>query len=133
MSNDLQKAVFDTLTAALGAGIVFDQPPANKPGAYVVIGDHTATNWDTDDANGVEYYLTLYIYSTNTGQASTPTGYKTAKALARSVYSALHLTTLALPDAHALRAVYDSEQTRRDGDGISRQIVQRFRVLTHDI
>lgn len=129
--NALQVAIHTKLSAALGAGIVFDQVPDNRPGAYVVIGDDTATAWDTDDAPGKVCTCTLYAYSTNTGQATTTTGYKTAKALAEAVYSGLHLQRLIVAGWESSRAVFEFESAQRSADGISRQIVQRFRVYLH--
>ena len=129
--NQLQAAIFAKLSAALGAGLVFDQVPDNKPGEYVVIGDDTAVEWDTDDAAGKSCTVTIYTYATNTGQPSTATGYKSAKALAESVYNALHLQAITVTGWRALKLVFEFEQAQRSPDGISRQVVQRFRLLMH--
>lgn len=129
--NQLQAAIFAKLSAALGAGVVFDAVPDNKPGVYVVIGDDTGQEWDTDDAAGKECTITLYTYATNTGQATTANGYKGAKELAESVYNALHLQLVTVTGWNALRVVFEFEQAQRDNSGISRQVIQRFRILMH--
>lgn len=129
--NQLQAAIFAKLSAALGAGVVFDAVPDNKPGVYVVIGDDTGAEWDTDDAAGKECTITVYTYATNTGQATTANGYKGAKELAESVYNALHLQLVAVTGWNALRVVFEFEQAQRDNSGISRQVIQRFRILMH--
>ena len=129
--NSLQAAIYAKLSAALGAGVVFDHVPDNKPGLYVVIGDDTAIEWDTDDAPGKECTITIYTYATNTGQGSTATGYKGAKTLAESVYNALHLQHVAVASWESSRAVFEFEQAQRDNDGISRQVIQRFRIYLH--
>ena len=129
--NQLQSAIFAKLSAALGAGVVFDAVPDNKPGVYTVIGDDTGQAWDTDDAAGKECTITIYTYATNTGQASTTKGYKGAKALAESVYNALHLQRISVADWNSSRVVFEFEQAQRDNDGISRQVIQRFRIYLH--
>lgn len=129
--NSLQAAIFTKLAAALGAGVVFDAVPDNKPGVYTVIGDDTGAEWDTDDAPGKECTVTIYTYATNTGQATTANGYKGAKQLAESVYNALHLERISVAGWESSRVVFEFEQARRDNDGISRQVIQRFRIYLH--
>jgi hypothetical protein len=129
--NQLQAAIFAKLSAAIGAGIVFDQVPDNRPGAYCVIGDDTATEWDTDDAPGKACTVTVHTYATNTGQAVTSTGYKDAKALAELVYNALHLQRVQVAAWESSRAVFEFEHAQRDNSGISRHVIQRFRIYLH--
>lgn len=129
--NSIQAAIFNKLTSALGAGLVFDHVPDNKPGAYLTIGDDTAIEWDTDDAPGKVCTVTVHTYATNTGQAETAAGYKTAKTLAESVYNALHLQRLTVAGWNSSRAVFEFETAQRDNDGISRHVIQRFRVYLH--
>lgn len=127
----VQAAIYTKLAADLGDGVVFDHVPDNKPGAYVTIGDDTAIEWDTDDAPGKVYTITVHTYATNTGQANTAAGYKTAKLLADRVYSALHLQRLTVAAWESSRVVFEFETAQRDGDGIPRHVVQRFRVYLH--
>ena len=129
--NQLQAAIFAKLTAALGAGVVFDHVPDNKPGVYTVIGDDTAAEWDTDDAPGKVCTLTVHTYATNTGQGVTSAGYKGAKELAESVYNALHLQRVTVATWESSRAVFEFEQAQRSNDGISRHVIQRFRIYLH--
>lgn len=130
--NSIQTAIYQHLSAALAPVPVYDQVPRDRPGAYVVIGDHTAVPWDDDNSKGVEHTITVAAYSTNTGQGTTATGYKTAKDLAERLYNALHLHRLTIDGRQVLPIVFEFEQTQRDNDGTSRQIVQRYRLITHN-
>lgn len=129
--NAVQAGIYNLLTAATGPGVVFDHVPDNRPGVYCVIGDDTGAEWDTDDAPGKVCTVTVHSFSTNTGQASTNTGYKTVKALAEVVYNALHLKRPTIAGWEVSRAVFEFETAQRDGDGISRHVIQRFRIYTH--
>lgn len=132
MLNALQVAIYDALTAALGAGVVFDAVPEDKPGLYVVIGDDTTVPWDTDEATGFANTCTIHTYSTNTGDAATvPRGYKPVKNTMEQIYNALHLVKLPVQGYNALRCVQEYSSALRPSDGISRHGVQRFRILIH--
>lgn len=129
--NAIQSAIYQHLTAALSPVPVYDQVPRDKPGVYVVIGDHTALPWDDDGSTGTEHTITIATYSTNTGQNPTGAGYKSAKAVAEALYNALHLHRLVISGRLVLPLIFEFEQTQRDNDGTSRQIVQRYRLITH--
>lgn len=130
--NSIQAAIYQHLAAALAPVPVYDQVPRDRPGVYVVIGDHTAVPWDDDNSKGVEHTITVAAYSTNTGQSPTASGYKSVKAVAESLYNALHLHRLTIDGRQVLPIVFEFEQTQRDNDGTSRQIVQRYRLITHN-
>lgn len=132
MINAVQSALYTALTAALGAGVVFDAVPENKPGRYVVIGDDTSNPWDTDDANGFDMTCTIHTYQTNIGTANpTPLGYKGLKSDMGTIYTALHGVALPVTGYNALRCIQEFSDVMRSADGISRHGVQRFRILIH--
>lgn len=133
MDVELQTAIYQRLTQApVSLPDVYDAVPQDKPGLYSVIGDTTASNWDTDDANGKQFTVTIYTYNTNQGEAQTELGYRSVKLRMRAIYDALHLFNLPVTGYNALKAVCEFEDNRRSADGISRQGIQRFRILIHE-
>lgn len=132
MSNALQAAIYQRLTQApVSLSAVYDQPPEDVAGVYTLIGDETAIDWDTDDADGNECTVTIYSYHTNTGQQTTVTGYKDLKERMESIYNALHHYALSVNGYNALQCVQEFREVRRSADGLSRQGIQRFRILIH--
>jgi hypothetical protein len=130
--NELQAAIYQYLTTApVSLSAVYDQPPQDVAGVYTLIGDETAVDWDTDDANGYECTVTLYSYHTNTGQSETVTGYRDLKIRMEAIYNALHHQALSVTGYSALQCVQEFREVRRSADGLSRQGIQRFRVIIH--
>lgn len=88
--NALQAALFSRLsnyaplTAAIGAGNVFDFVPESAQPPYVVIGDDTLNDWDTKSKNGWEATVTVHAWSFE--QA----GRKEVKTILGHVHDALH-------------------------------------------
>ena len=86
--NPVQQAVFTRLTATVSATVYDDVPDladgipdADFP--YVVVGEDTATDWDTDNSTGNVVRLTLHVFSYYQGK-------KEAKTILGEIYTALH-------------------------------------------
>jgi hypothetical protein len=75
---------FAALTALIGANKVFDFVPERTEPPYVVIGDDTATDWDTKDKEGWEFTLTIHCWSFEKA------GRKQVKLILSAIHDALH-------------------------------------------
>lgn len=132
MDNALQVAIYQRLTQApVSLSAVYDQPPQDVAGLYTLIGDATQLPWDDDTSVGFEGTVTIYSYHTNTGQAQTVTGYKDLNDRMTAIYNALHHFALSVSGYNALQCVQEFNEVRRSADGLSRQGVQRFRIIIH--
>lgn len=130
----LQEAIYNrlanysALTALLAsdprfaAPAIFDHVPQDAVFPYVVIGDTTAIEWDTDDTTGAEYTVTLHVWSEYRGR-------KEAKKIQAELYNALHRHELAISGATTVTCEWEYAETVLDTDGLTRQGITRFRVL----
>jgi hypothetical protein len=75
---------FAALTAVIGSNQVYDFVPESAQPPYVVIGDDTATDWDTKSKHGWEFTVTLHCWSFETA------GRKQVKTILSHVHDALH-------------------------------------------
>jgi hypothetical protein len=88
--NALQAAVYTrlnnyaALTAVIGSNKVFDFVPESATPPYVVIGDDTATDWDTKDTSGWNFTVTIHCWSFEAA------GRKQVKSILSHVFDALH-------------------------------------------
>lgn len=132
MVNELQIALYQRLTQApVSLSAVYDQPPQDVAGVYTLIGDVTAIPFDDDTSTGFECTCTLYSYHTNTGQGTTVTGYRDLKTRMLDIYNALHHYQLSVTGYGALQCVQEFSEVRRSADGLSRQGIQRYRIIIH--
>lgn len=127
--NNLQRAIYLFLADNLGGSAVFDHVPDNRPNSYTVIGDDTTIEADTDDAPTKDATITIHHYGTGrNAQGVNASGFKNAKQLADAAYNALHLTRLVVDGWGTTRLIFEFEESRRDGSGIARHVVQRYRL-----
>jgi len=125
--NALQKAIYDKLTAstslmALVSG-VFDHVPPKQAMPYIMIGDDTAIDWDTDNSTGFEATCTIHVWSDYRGMAQ-------AKNIMGKIYSLMHRQTLAMTGYNVVDVCCEFEEAGVDPDGLTRHGVMRFRVVT---
>lgn len=133
----LQTAIFDRLKnyadlAALLANdprpnisgaAVFDHVPQNAAFPYVVIGDTTTNEWDTDDSLGGDHTATIHAWSEDRGREE-------AKKIQAEIYNALHRHDLQVAGAVVVTCEFEYAETIVDTDGLTRQGITRFRILT---
>lgn len=125
-----QQAIFTALNGNVSA-TVYDDAPALPSGMplenfpYVVIGDDTATPWDTDDTLGAEMTISLHIWSRAAGM-------KEAKDIAGEIYALLHRAALTVTGYTAIDCLYEFSQFMRDPDGETRHGVLRYRVTMQE-
>lgn len=87
--NALQAGIYARLTgfaalAALVSTRVYDFVPENAAAPYVVIGDDTATDWDTKSKAGWEFTVTIHCWDFEKA------GRKSVKSILSAVHDALH-------------------------------------------
>lgn len=91
---------------------------------YVVIGDDSLEEWDTDDAVGYSATLTIHVWSRKEGRKET-------KDVMGAIYDALHRYDLPVSGYHTVLVSWESGETIVDTDGKTRQGIQRFRIVVH--
>src|SRR4051812_27062870 len=75
---------YSALTTALGGSKVYDHVPQGTAAPYVVIGDDTATDWDTKSKAGWELTVTVHVWDFQKA------GRKSVKAILSAIHDALH-------------------------------------------
>src|SRR5690554_4378261 len=75
------------------ATAVYDHVPQTAQFPYVVIGDDTAIDFDTDDTTGAESTITIHVWSQKRGR-------KEAKQIQGDIYDALHRYELSVSGAN---------------------------------
>ena len=121
-----QEIVFTALDGNISAGVYDDVPylPAGMPREnfpYVVIGDDTATAWDTDDTLGKEVTIQVHIWSRTAG-------FKETKAVMGEVYDILNRGALSKTGYNVVDCLCEFTETLRDPDGETRHGVMRFKL-----
>jgi hypothetical protein len=110
---------------------VYDQPPqAAVPESalrfpYVVIGDETAAEFDTDDINGKEYTITLHVWDRYLGRAR-------VKQILDAIYSALHDARLDVAGHRAIYCYWEFSSFVPDPDNVTKHAATRFRVAVQE-
>ena len=127
---ELQKAIFAKLDGSIvglsAANIsVFDDVPENTSYPYVVIGEETAINNGSKDLDGLEYTLTVPVWSNYRGR-------REIKEIMQSVYENLHDTAITVTGASLVNVRQEFNTTLAENDGITRHGVMRFRAVVFD-
>lgn len=143
-STAIQQAVFDKLrTNAALAAVLAESTLAGSPTEpaiydhvdqasvpeddarfpYVVLGEDTAAEFDTDDTDGQETTVTLHVWDRRRGR-------KRLKQVLDAVYDALHDATLTITGQVAVLCLWEYSETVPDPDVLVQHAVTRFRILT---
>lgn len=110
---------------------VFDHvPQASTPEdatrfPYVVVGESTATEFDTDDIDGQESTLTLHVYDSYRGR-------KRVQAALDAIYNALHEAQLTLTGQACVLCYWEFSQVLPEDGPKSQHAVTRFRIITQE-
>ncbi len=125
MSADLeiQKAIFARLSSM--SVPVYDDVPDNAPPPYVVIGDDTLLEFDSDGISGFEATTTIHTWSTYRGR-------KEVKELQGEIYTLLHRAELAVVGYTFVSCDSEFSESILDADGVTRHGIQRFRILIRE-
>lgn len=121
----LQKAIYTALAAALSPAKVYDHVPQKKEFPYAVIGDSEAREFDTTTELGQEHVVTIHYYTRHTK------GKRAVHEAQRAIYNALHDQNLALEAGAALVLLLQDFATAvLDPDGETYHGVSQFRAIT---
>lgn len=132
----VQQAVFQKISAqadiVAGSIPVYDDvPQVNDAGdpvnfPYVVVGDDSLINWDTDTELGCEIEITIHTWSRYDGK-------KQLKLLQGYVYDALHRADFTISGYHVTLCVFTDSDSFVDADGKSRHGIQKFNLLIEKV
>lgn len=124
----LQAAIYDRLTAKISDAAVYDFVPEDTKFPYIAIGEDTALPWNSKTADGQEVTHTLHLFSQAPGSQE-------IKDLIDQAIAALTVAPLDLSEAGFTVAVHslDFNQTLKEGDGITRHGILRFRFKIQEI
>lgn len=124
----LQAAIYDRLTSRISDAAVYDFVPEDATFPYFSIGEDTAIPWNSKTAAGQEVTHTLHVFS----QSPSP---QEVKDLIDQGISALTESPLDLSDAGFKVCVHslDFNETLKEGDGLTRHAVLRFRFKIQEI
>ena len=136
---EIQKAVITALKAyaplaavLATASSIYDNVPQVVDGGdssnfpYVVLGDDTSIEFDTDDTNGHETTITLHSWSRKRPRKET-------KTIMGHIYKALHKTSLNISGYNTVLIQSEFSSTEKDPDGISTHGIQRFRIIVIEV
>lgn len=123
MELEIQKAVYARLISTYDLNVpVYDHVPQDAAFPYIVIGDSTAIQWDTDDSLGTESTITIHVWSRFRGREE-------VKEIQGQIYDALHRHELDIDGCHTVTCEWEHADSFVDPDGITRHGVSRFRIL----
>ena len=128
-SFNLASAVYSRLTGdATLMGLVdgvYDDVPQDTAYPYIVVGEETTLNAGTKTLDGLEYTLTIHVWSRYRGLKET-------KHIMQRIYALLHTYDLAVTGASLVNLRQEFSSTFVDADGLTRHGVIRFRAMVFD-
>jgi uncharacterized protein DUF3168 len=104
------------------------QAPASEDASrfpYVVVGDTTAAEFDTDDVDGQEHTLTLHVWDRYAGRTR-------CRQVLDAIYNALHDQSVSVQSRHTVYCYFDGSETIPDPDVMLQHMVTRFRLVTQE-
>lgn len=104
---------------------VFDYVPDAKTYPYISLGEGTETPFLTFGRNGHNNVFTFHIWSQKKG-------YKESYGILDALVVRLDGFDLVVSGHATVKLEYDSSESMRDPDGITRHVVVRFRLITED-
>jgi hypothetical protein len=122
---ETQRAIYQALTAdptlmGMITG-VHDHVDQGSAYPYVVIGEDSANEWDTDTEQGAESLLTIHSWSREKGRMQT-------KEIQEAIYEILHRKELTINNAVFYSLFWEFSDSFVDPDGETRHGVMRFRL-----
>lgn len=112
-------SIYDNVPQAVNAG-------DNSAFPYVVIGDDTSIDFDTDDTSGFEMTLTIHTWSRKRARTET-------KRIMGRIHDALQYSELTVTGYQWIVSHYEFSSTTKDPDGKTIHGIQRFRILLQEV
>ena len=119
-SYKLQEAVFNKLQGL--SAPVYDHVPQKSAYPYIVIGEDTISEWDTDDKTGFDATVTIHVWSRYRGK-------KEAKLIQSEIYAAMNRQNLDIADYGTAGVTFQYQDVFMDSDGLTYHGVCRYQVL----
>lgn len=122
-ANQVQAAVYGLLTGAnVCSSRIYDQgPPDNATYPYVLIGATDESPDDDSTGLGIDYEMTLEIWSEQPGK-------KEANTIRKAIGDALHLQSFTTGNGTACLCWVDGGPTLQDPEGVGWQGIVRVRI-----
>ena len=120
--NEIQRALYQALTAALAPVPIVDRAGPNQSFPYITIGELYGNETDTLGEQSQDFEFTAHVWSRQKGMAE-------CQALMEKVKDALDRKRFPAATFQWVSTIWEFAQTLRDPDGITSHGVVRFRVL----
>ena len=120
----LQTAIFQALSTISEPVYAMGSVPDNVTDRYVVLGEKTLNEWDTDGLTGFDVTMTIHTWDTS----ATNRSFVALENLQQSIYNLLHRATLITSGYNVIGVEQEMCETMLDPDGLTRHGVQRFRA-----
>jgi len=118
---ELQKSIYKRLNN--GASFwVFDDVPQDQAKPFIVVGDDTLIEYDSDGKTGFECTITIHTWSDYQGMAE-------IKAMQSEIYDLLHRAEFSVIGYNLINCTFEFADSFLDSNGVTRHGVQRFRVI----
>jgi len=119
----LQSAIHAALTGnsplmALISG-VYDRPPQGTAYPYVTLGAMTGVDWSTKTTKGMEYSITLHVWSQQGGR-------KEVAVIMESLYAVLHQASLSVTGQTLVMMRFISSEINEQSDGYTYEGIMKF-------
>lgn len=122
---EIQTAIYGVLNSGQVTPVYSQgDVPDNASDRYIIIGNDTMTEWDTDGQTGFEGTIVIHTWDTTAANRS----FIPLKEIMGDVYNLLHRAELSLISYNAIGLDFEFSETFLDPDGLTRHGVQRFRV-----
>ena len=112
------------LTALIGSGRIYEQPPRAAKGVYIVHGETEARDWSTGDSGGCELDVSLAVW------AAEPSSARAALDAGAAVVRALEGADLTLSGHRLVLLRWLSSRLARDRRSDLPFVTVRLRALT---
>lgn len=124
--NALQTALYGVLDTALTES-VYSQAnvPDNTDDRYVVIGNTTAIEWDTDGSTGFECTATIHAWDTSSDNRS----FVPINTVMGNIYDTLHRADYAVVGYNMIGTDVESMEPMMDPDGVTKHGVVTVRII----
>lgn len=127
-SPEVQTALYNRLIGdaplmAVITGVYDDVPQEGATCPYVVIGDSTVNEADTQTYTAMDNTINIHTWSLYSGRLQT-------KQIMQLIYECLHRKPLVLTDGTNWELIFDFSDDFMDDDGETRHGVQRFKIMT---
>lgn len=122
---ELQTAIYSALNSGQVAPVYSQgNVPDNASDRYIIIGNDTMIEWDTDGRTGFEGTIVIHTWDTTSSNRS----FLPLKEIMGDVYNLLHRAELSFISYNSIGLDFEFSETFLDPDGLTRHGVQRFRV-----